>query len=70
MPGDHAADALFDPGHTFTRWYFLSGVDVSGRVPMKTVVAFGDSITDGHGARQMATIAGRMCWLGDWRLAL
>ena len=49
MPGDHATDARFNSGQTFTRWYFLSGVDVSGRSPIKTVVAFGDSITDGRG---------------------
>ncbi|MFI7439404.1 SGNH/GDSL hydrolase family protein [Nonomuraea indica] len=47
--GDHRRDA---GGAAFTETslsrYFLSGLDVSGR--KNTVVAFGDSITDGYGA--------------------
>jgi len=31
-------------------WYFLSGVDVASAPEAKVIVAFGDSITDGHGA--------------------
>jgi lysophospholipase L1-like esterase len=50
-PGDHATD----PGDAaFTRtisWYFLDGVDVlSASKRAGTVVAFGDSITDGIGS--------------------
>jgi lysophospholipase L1-like esterase len=45
--GDHLADRS---GKAYTEtsqsWYYLSGVDVSGR-DGGTVVAFGDSITDG-----------------------
>jgi lysophospholipase L1-like esterase len=48
--GDHRFDrdgGAFD--QTQTSWYYLSGVDVSGptRGSRGTVVAFGDSITDG-----------------------
>ncbi|MFC6645795.1 SGNH/GDSL hydrolase family protein [Granulicella cerasi] len=35
---------------TLPRWYFLSAVEVSGQPAAATVVALGDSITDGHGA--------------------
>jgi lysophospholipase L1-like esterase len=31
-------------------WYFLSGLDVASTSESKVIVAFGDSITDGHGA--------------------
>src|SRR5579862_6329941 len=31
-------------------WYFLSGVDVSAPADASSIVALGDSITDGHGA--------------------
>ena len=47
--GDHARDsgaAAFD-GPTSHSYYFLTGVDVATRGP-QTVVAFGDSITNGH----------------------
>jgi len=40
---DRSADAYTD---TSQSWYYLAGVDVSGR-PGDAVVAFGDSITDG-----------------------
>ncbi|MFJ9466225.1 SGNH/GDSL hydrolase family protein [Streptomyces caniferus] len=51
--GNHLADA---PAAAYTRTsqssYYLGGVDVSGSVPAgrKTVVAWGDSATDGVGA--------------------
>lgn len=47
--GDHARDrggAAFD-GPTSHSYYYLTGVDVDTRGP-QTVVAFGDSITNGH----------------------
>lgn len=52
LPGQHAAEARWAAPQTSTRWYFLSGVLVTGP-PGKgaapgTVIAFGDSITDGH----------------------
>ena len=47
--GDHARDsgaAAFD-GPTSHSYYYLTGVDVATRGP-EAVVAFGDSITNGH----------------------
>jgi lysophospholipase L1-like esterase len=48
-PGDHAADT--DDGNyvaATTSWYYLSGLDVVAPAARGTVVAFGDSITDGY----------------------
>lgn len=48
-PGDHAADT--DDGNYIaatTSWYYLSGLDVVSAAARGTVVAFGDSITDGY----------------------
>ncbi|HEX7817451.1 SGNH/GDSL hydrolase family protein [Dyella sp.] len=46
--GDHAAEITMPAGRkTSTSWYVLSGVDAVSTVP-GTVVAFGDSITDGY----------------------
>jgi lysophospholipase L1-like esterase len=48
--GDHRADpggAAFG-GETTASWYYLTGVDVAGIRARGTVVAFGDSITDGY----------------------
>lgn len=49
--GSHNGEAAFDSPQTFTRWYFLAGVEVenTGKAP-GTIVALGDSITDGHGS--------------------
>ncbi|WP_454884707.1 SGNH/GDSL hydrolase family protein [Sphingomonas oryzagri] len=47
VPGDHAADQEVD-GASAEHWYNLAGVDV--RSCGRTIVAFGDSITDGHGS--------------------
>jgi lysophospholipase L1-like esterase len=46
---DHAADDS-SAGYSATRtsWYFLSGLDVASPTAHATVVAFGDSITDGY----------------------
>jgi lysophospholipase L1-like esterase len=47
--GDHTGDdtaAAF--GATTTSWYYLAGLDVVGATARGTVVAFGDSITDGY----------------------
>jgi lysophospholipase L1-like esterase len=47
--GDHTADT--DDGNfvaATTSWYYLSGVDVVSPAARGTVVAFGDSITDGY----------------------
>lgn len=49
--GDHRFDAR---ASAFTEstlsWYYLAGVEVSGQRQRGTVVALGDSITDGYGA--------------------
>jgi lysophospholipase L1-like esterase len=46
--GDHAGDGLaFPTAGTFGFWTILSGIDVTGPGGTGTVVAFGDSITDG-----------------------
>ncbi|WP_330342151.1 SGNH/GDSL hydrolase family protein [Streptomyces sp. NBC_00557] len=47
--GNHAGDdsaAAF--GTTTTSWYYLAGLDVASPTARGTVVAFGDSITDGY----------------------
>lgn len=47
--GDHAADDSADAfGSTTTSWYYLAGMDVVATTAKGTVVAFGDSITDGY----------------------
>jgi lysophospholipase L1-like esterase len=47
--GDHVGDAA-PTAYTSTTgsWYFIDGVDVYSRTARGTVVAFGDSITDGY----------------------
>jgi lysophospholipase L1-like esterase len=48
--GDHTADAdLPGAGHV-DHWYQLTGVEMVAAPAAATIVAFGDSITDGHGA--------------------
>ncbi|MDX3195819.1 SGNH/GDSL hydrolase family protein [Streptomyces sp. MN03-5084-2B] len=45
--GDHAGDGVaFPSAGTFGFWTVLAGIDVAG--PGGTIVAFGDSITDGY----------------------
>ena len=59
-PGSHAVSYLA-PGapvsapdlpaaQRLEHWYFLSGVEVAASASAAVVVAFGDSITDGHGS--------------------
>lgn len=52
-PGDHALDTSAAAFTTRLRsWYFVAGVDVRGSSrELGTVVALGDSITDGFGSR-------------------
>jgi lysophospholipase L1-like esterase len=45
--GDFTGDADLAGATPTTFWDFLTGVDVSEKVPAATIVAFGDSITDG-----------------------
>ena len=50
-PGDHVADATLVSPSLQQSWYFLKGVDVEpASAGAATVVAFGDSITDGYGS--------------------
>jgi lysophospholipase L1-like esterase len=59
--GDHTADPTDDAlPHSSTSWFFLTGVEVR-RPDAATVVAFGDSITDGY----FSTINGSDRWPDD-----
>ncbi|MFI2213135.1 SGNH/GDSL hydrolase family protein [Streptomyces sp. NPDC020141] len=52
-PGDHAADPAGTAfSRTETSWFFLTGVDVQGPRNRGSVVALGDSQTDGSGTTQ------------------
>ena len=46
--GNHVADATLRGATTVDHWFLISGVDVEAKVPAAAIVAFGDSITDGH----------------------
>jgi lysophospholipase L1-like esterase len=60
--GDHTADvANYPVNNTFGFWTLLSGVDVVPASAPGTVVAFGDSITDGVGS----TYDGNNRWPND-----
>ena len=47
QPGDMSAQAAFTDAATTQSYYWLSGVDVLAPASASTIVAFGDSITDG-----------------------
>ena len=49
LAGDHTLDTALAGSESMPHWYFLSAVEVEGR-SNGAVVAFGDSITDGHGS--------------------
>jgi lysophospholipase L1-like esterase len=48
--GDRVSAPDIPNAKKLEHWYFISGVDVAGTPETAAVVAFGDSITDGHGA--------------------
>lgn len=48
-PGQQLAAAELPQASSFTRWYQLAGIEVEAAPGMHTVVAIGDSITDGYG---------------------
>jgi lysophospholipase L1-like esterase len=50
VSGNHALDDRLSSPESFAHWYFLAGVEVQGAPNAGSVVALGDSITDGHGA--------------------
>ena len=65
--GDHAGEAGVGAFTIPTlSWYYLSGLDVRSSRAAGTVVAFGDSITDGVIRASAATTAGPTTWPGDW----
>ena len=52
QPGDFTAKQDISNPSTKTSWYFLADVEVWAARPTAAVVALGDSITDGVGAKQ------------------
>jgi lysophospholipase L1-like esterase/peptidoglycan/xylan/chitin deacetylase (PgdA/CDA1 family) len=49
VAGDHVADPELADATTMTRWYGIADVEVAGPATQGTLVAIGDSITDGYG---------------------
>jgi lysophospholipase L1-like esterase len=49
VPGNQVLAASWPQADTFTRWYQITGVEVLDGAGAHTVVAIGDSITDGYG---------------------
>src|SRR5262249_25168221 len=45
-----ASAAELPSAQSIEHWYFLSGIDVAVSAHASSIVALGDSITDGHGA--------------------
>jgi lysophospholipase L1-like esterase len=50
LRGDLVGAADLPNAKKVEHWYFVSGVDVAAPAPAASLVALGDSITDGHGA--------------------
>jgi lysophospholipase L1-like esterase len=50
LAGDHVADPDLPGAATNEHWYLLAGIEVDAPARAGTIVAFGDSITDGRGA--------------------
>lgn len=50
ISGDHVTDETFEAEETMVSWYYISELDVWAEAGAKTVVLFGDSITDGYGS--------------------
>lgn len=74
--GAHVDDAEFANAVAIQHWYQLSDVAVSAGADARTIVAIGDSITDGHGATLDANrrwpdqLAERLRKAGDDRTAV
>ena len=60
IPGDATGQARFESARSAKWAYFLVGVDVSGAANRGTIVAIGDSITDGGSRRWPALLAARL----------
>jgi lysophospholipase L1-like esterase len=56
--GDQASAASLAQPTTTESWYFLDGIDVNAVEDSRSIVAFGDSITDGH----HSTLNGNARW--------
>ncbi|MDR3734103.1 MAG: SGNH/GDSL hydrolase family protein [Acidobacteriaceae bacterium] len=54
VAGQHALDRVLASAEAVSHWYFLSAVDVQCAPSSAAIVALGDSITDGHGAKDDA----------------
>ena len=48
--GNQTTKERLKKSERFEHWYFLSGVEVTSGISIGAITAFGDSITDGHGA--------------------
>lgn len=49
--GNRVAEGSLDGAKTMERWFHVSGVDVMARQGAASIVALGDSITDGYGVK-------------------
>ncbi len=49
LPGNHVANPSLTGATPVTHWYALADVEVAGAANAGTIVAIGDSITDGYG---------------------
>jgi lysophospholipase L1-like esterase len=52
VPGDFSASTEIETRSVLTSWYWISAVEIAGADSSAGVIAFGDSITDGAGAKQ------------------
>ena len=48
--GNKIHNEVFSRENKIDHWYFISALEVSSNPPKKTIVCFGDSITDGQGS--------------------
>jgi lysophospholipase L1-like esterase len=48
LHGNHTADANLPGAEVIARWFQISAIDVEAPATARAIVAFGDSITDGH----------------------
>jgi lysophospholipase L1-like esterase len=55
-PSDLTSKADFPGAETKQTWYFLSGIDMWAPIGITTLAAFGDSITQGYGAKSASYI--------------
>lgn len=51
LAGDHVADTDLAGATPVTHWYAIADIEVAGSANAGTVVAIGDSITDGYGVK-------------------